>query len=181
MKRREILRYTAYITGAAVGAPIAASLLAGCKPNAVTDEVTSMVSAFSDNQMSFISKIVDVILPKTDSPSASDVGVHTMIDHMVSNVYNSDDRKNHLSKLNILMTHVGSDSDLLASLKSLESSSDASIKAVKDAYLGLKQQTVAYYLSSEEIGKNYLNYLPVPGAYEACIALDDVDGKAWAI
>jgi len=56
-------------------------------------------------------------MPKTDTPSATSVGVHQMIDRMVT----------------------------------------------------------------EEIATNYLNYLPVPGAYEGCITLESVGGKAWAI
>ena len=29
--------------------------------------------------------------------------------------------------------------------------------------------------------KTLLNYLPVPGSYEPCIELSEVNGKAWAL
>ncbi len=50
-----------------------------------------------------------------------------------------------------------------------------------NTYNQLRQQTISYYLSSEEICTNYLNYLPVPGKYEPCITLEEAGGKAWAI
>jgi len=51
----------------------------------------------------------------------------------------------------------------------------------KAALLDIKQQAVAYYLSTKEIATNYLNYLPIPGEYEPCISLESVNGKVWAI
>lgn len=181
MKRREIIRYTAYITGAAISAPLAASLLSGCKPNEMAETARETVSFFSSDELNLIKKLTDTIIPKTDSPSASDVGIPDMINHMVGNVYNEADQKEYRTRFNLMSKYVEGKSDLLAGLKSLESSSSSEMQETKDAYLKMKQQTVAYYLSSEEIGTKYLNYLPVPGAYEACISVDDVDGKAWAI
>jgi len=53
---------------------------------------------------------------------------------------------------------------------------------ISDAFFQeLKQQAIAYYLSTEEINTKYLNYLPVPGEYQACIPLSEIGGKAWAI
>jgi hypothetical protein len=52
---------------------------------------------------------------------------------------------------------------------------------IKKGLHQIKQQTVAYYLSTEKIGTEYLNYLPIPGEYKSCISLDEVGGKAWAI
>ena len=49
------------------------------------------------------------------------------------------------------------------------------------AYLNFKQQTVAYYLSTEEVATKFLTYLPVPGKYEACITVEEAGGKAWAL
>ncbi len=40
---------------------------------------------------------------------------------------------------------------------------------------------IILYLSTEEIGLNFLNYLPIPGPYESCISLEEVNGKAWAL
>ena len=66
-------------------------------------------------------------------------------------------------------------------LQSLDLSESESLTAARSGFRNLKQQTIAYYLSTEEVGTKFLNYLPVPGEYDGCIALDDVGGKAWAL
>ncbi len=45
----------------------------------------------------------------------------------------------------------------------------------------LRNLTIAGYFGSELIATNHLNYLPVPGPYQGCIPLEEVDGKAWAL
>jgi len=50
-----------------------------------------------------------------------------------------------------------------------------------ETYNQIRQQTISYYLSTEEINTKYLNYLPVPGKYQPCISLEEAGGKAWAI
>ena len=69
----------------------------------------------------------------------------------------------------------------LTILQKVENSTENVSKEVNRAYLDFKQQTIAFYLSSEEIGEKFLNYLPVPGEYIACISPDEVGGKAWSI
>jgi len=182
MKRRQIIRYTALASGAVLSAPLMSIMMSGCK----TDEVVSTsteLSLFSSQEFNVLKSVVDVILPKTDSPSASDVGVHTMIDHMVGKVFEEEDRDSFKSKFDDLSTYLdgkgfseGADAEKLTILS--EAHKDGSAKAGLQA---VKQQAIAYYLSSEEIAKNYLNYLPVPGAWESCISLEEAGGKKWAI
>ena len=197
MKRREVLKYTALITGAAISAPLMTSLLSGCKPEEVENAVKYTPQFFTEKEFSVVKNLVDIILPKTDSPSASEVGVHRMIDHMIGKVYKKEDQTSFKQGFTALINHLTNTpaegkADLdqlvkldankkLALLKNLDNSDDELLKAVRDTYLDFKQQTVAYYLSTEEIGKNYLNYLPVPGKYEACISLEAAGGKAWAL
>ena len=75
MERRQLLRYTAYFTGAAVGAPLMSTLLSGCKTDTMAEAVDQL-SFFSGEEFSLVKKVIDTIIPKTDSPSATDVGVH---------------------------------------------------------------------------------------------------------
>ena len=175
MNRREILRYTAYITGAAVSAPLAATLLSGCKTDASVG-VDAALSFFEEGDMALLKKIIDTIIPKTDSPSASDVGVHSMIDHIVGNIYNQDDRESYSESISSLLTHMTTSDDVQAAVGAIEASSSTLSAEVRDAYHLLKEQTIAYYLSSEEIGTNFLNYLPIPGEYQSCLTLEEAGG-----
>lgn len=188
MNRREILRLTATLSGAAVAAPIISTLLTSCNMEPV---IPFKPSYFSEAEYGLIEKIADLILPKTDSPSASEVGAPQMIDHMVGTVYDEEDKAKHKEKFTALLQFLNGkenespfidkpEEEQFKIIKSIEDG-EVEIKLVNDAYVEIKQQTIAYYLSSEEISKNHLNFLPVPGEYEACITLEQAGGKAWAI
>lgn len=188
MKRRDILRYTALVTGSAISAPLLSTLLTGCSGGEVKNSEKLDLKFFTDEEFRLVKDLIDVILPKTDSPSASEVGVHQIIDNMVGTVYQTADKERYKTGFSALAAHLNKASEgnyidltsdeKIGLLKALEGLDN---KTLRDAYLNLKQQTVAYYLSTEEVGKNFLNYLPVPGKYQACISLSEVGGKAWAI
>jgi len=188
MKRRDIIKYTAFATGAAVSAPLINSLLTGCNSEVANSTSAGDLKFFTNEQFELVSDLVDIILPKTDSPSATDVGVHNMIDHMVAVTYNEESKVIYSAELKSLVSYLSaggyskmSGEDKLSLLQDVLQSTDEANANTKNAMVNLKQQTVAYYLSSEEIGTKYLNYLPVPGAYEPCITLEEAGGKAYAI
>lgn len=188
MNRREILRYTALVTGAAVAGPLVSSLLSGCRPETTAGAPEGALSFFSPEEFERVRELADLILPKTDSPSASDVGVHTMIDQMLGKVYPEKDREAYKTGFSALTAYLDSagfskldPGQKLELLKNLELSREEAMKTTRKAFVDLKQQTVAYYLSTEAVGTQFLNYLPVPGKYESCISLEEAGGKAWAL
>lgn len=177
MKRRDVIKYTALLTGAAVSLPVITSL-SSCNSDSVG--AASDLSFFNQKEFDFLTKIVDTILPKTDSPSASELGVHQMIDNMVGNVYTSEDQELYRKQFSAFLANTGNKTgnDLSDHLKSLETGANSEAKS---GYTHIKQQTIAYYLNTSEIGTKFLNYLPIPGAFEPCITLESVGGKKWAI
>lgn len=179
------------MTGAALSAPLIFSL-ESCKSEPISDVGNRKLHHFNQDEMDLIKHIVDTILPKTDSPSASAVGVHHTIDQMVGQVYKLKDKKSYASNFAKLSEHLNnategkgfdkvSAKEKLNLLNALSKSNKAIESDAKNGYMALKQQTIAYYLNTEEIATKYLNYLPVPGQYEGCITLESVGGKAWAI
>lgn len=189
MNRREILKYTAMVTGAAISAPLASSLLLGCQRDETTTAGNEMdLAFFSESEMTRVKKMVDVILPKTDSPAASEIGVHSMIDQMVGTVYKKEARaayRESFQKLdqylkdNNFAAKLGTEKEL-ALLLALDPPKANGLAEAGKAFLEFKQQTIAYYLNTEEIGTKFLNYLPIPGEFKPCISVEDVDNKAWA-
>lgn len=188
IKRRQILKYTAYITGAAVTLPLATTLLSGCKTDAAGKIKDYVPVFFSKEEMTDIQCLVDVILPKTDSPAASEVGVHKMIDSM-SKIYlpvkKDEYRKAFEAFTSYIKNKAGEkqykdlpEGEKLSILKNLTGSED---ELAYSALMELKQQTIAYYLNTEEVATNFLNYDPVPGDYIGCIPLSQVGGKKWAL
>ncbi|MDQ2076780.1 gluconate 2-dehydrogenase subunit 3 family protein [Marinimicrobium sp. ABcell2] len=196
MNRRQILQYTAWITGSAVSAPLAGAILSGCS-RSDNDKVATRTSSdselpilhfFSPDQFKRVKYLADTILPKTDSPSASDVDVHITMDSMLGQVFAEPHQRTfkhnwlalerHLEQQNFMQQDTSQQTDMLSAL---ELSTDSATAEARQGLLDFKQQVIAYYLSTEEIGRNYLNYLPIPGTYEPCISVDDVNNRAWAI
>ena len=178
MERRDVLKYTAMLSGAAVAGPLLSVFLSGC--NTSTPTATDALHFFTADEQSLTKQIVDIILPKTDAPAASEVGVHNMIDQMVGTVFTKDQKTSFKTGFGALKKFFEENSDVAKAIANIESGGNVPTD-VKDAYLGIKQQAIAYYLSSEEVGTKFLNYLPVPGPYVPCITLEEAGGKAWAL
>ncbi|WP_420458098.1 gluconate 2-dehydrogenase subunit 3 family protein [Neolewinella sp.] len=205
MKRRELLRYTAYLTGVAVSGPVASALLAGCKRDeaVAAGEAVYKPGFFNDEEFEYITKLADVIIPRTDTPGAIDVGAHEMVDKMVGEVYPEDARDKFRSGLKELMRKMDADHPdagfrQLDAEKALVYLQDQDLHykdpdtkwdtmpegdvSAKDTYFDLKSQIVGAWFNSEPIGTEVLAYLPVPGEYIPCGDLQELTGgRAWAI
>lgn len=197
MNRREILRYTAWITGSTLSASLASAILSGCTEQTTDKNTTasapsatnsSLLHFFTPEQFSLVTLLADTILPRTDSPSATDVNVHITLDSMLGQVFDSQYQATFKTRWLALENYLNQQQFLqlsptaqIETLQSLELNQNEETASVKGALLEFKQQVIAYYLSTEEIGKTFLNYLPIPGTYKPCISLDDVNHKAWAI
>ncbi len=186
MKRRDIIKYTVYVTGTALSIPLATSILTGCNIDQSLQNYQPRF--FNAEQMLELKNLVDLILPKTESPAASEVGVHNTIDAMTV-IYDNEKLTTFKEGFNELILYLNQQSndgqfshlpkgEQLQILKSMENS-QVKLKS-KETFIEIKQQTIAYYLKSEEIALNFLNYDPIPGEYIGCIPLSQVNGIAWA-
>lgn len=187
MNRRQMLKYTALITGGSISAPFATAFLSGCSRS---DQVGTLsdLHFFNPDQFEWITILADTILPRTDSPSATDVNVHYTIDSMIGQVFDEEfknqfrtqwaELENYLNRQNFLDLEPSTRENLLSEL---ELGRENELSEARLVFREIKQQTIAYYLTTEEVGKNHLNYLPIPGEYKPCISVEDVNHKAWAI
>ncbi len=180
MERRELIKLVTLATGAALAVPLSSSLLTACKKVAHVEDSNYTTHFFNEKDFSLAQNLLNFILPKTDSPSAVDVGVHQIMDTMVGTVY-SPSQKEKFSKSFVVLKPFCNSESQLEQLKAIVASAEEKDQMVKSAFLEFRQQTIAYYLSTKEIATTYLNYLPIPGKYEACISLESVGGKAWAL
>ncbi len=180
MERRELIKLVTLATGAALTVPLSSSLLTACKKVAQVEDSNYTIHFFNEEDFSLAQNLLNFILPKTDSPSAVDVGVHQIMDTMVGTVY-SPAQKEEFSESFVVLKPFCASKSQLEQLKEVVTSSEEKDQMAKSAFLAFKQQAIAYYLSTEEIATTYLNYLPIPGKYQACISLESVGGKAWAL
>lgn len=206
MNRREILRYAALATGAAISAPLASAFLTGCASDAeaVATKVAYTPTFFNADQYEYITKFVDTVIPRTDTPSASDVGVPEMIDRIVGSVYSEEAAAEAKAGVNQLMAKMDADNAANQGFRNLNEEAmliylqdqDLHYKnpetewetmgeeemTLRETYFALKQAAIAYYFGSEEVATNQLAYLPVPGEYVPCGDLEELTGGvAWAI
>ena len=180
MERRELIKLVTLATGAVLTVPLSSALLTSCKKVERVKDIHYTLQFFNKEDFALLQNLLELILPKTDSPSAIDVGVHQIMDTMMGTVYSPDQKKRFSEMFSALKEQITPDIKL-ETLQSLSKSSEEKDNLAKAALLDIQQQAIVYYLSTKEISTNYLNYLPIPGEYESCISLESVGGKSWAI
>ncbi|MEM7575374.1 MAG: gluconate 2-dehydrogenase subunit 3 family protein [Bacteroidota bacterium] len=208
MNRREILRYTAVATGAALSAPFATAFLTGCQAEPAVEPY--LPEFFSQEEYDFILRFADIIIPRTDTPGASDVGVPQTIDKMVGVVFNAESQEEARMGIQLLRERIDEDTPeggfmalddeaALAHLTAVdnhfkdpatataintmeEGEAQDIARAKMDTYFQLKGMVIANYFGSKEVATTQLAYLPVPGEYIPCGDLQELTGgKAWAL
>jgi hypothetical protein len=83
MDRRVALKNMGLALGYTVATPTLLSLVQGCKN---VETVNWTPDFFTKEQGNVLHKLVDIILPKTDTPSASEVNVHIFIDRFINEI-----------------------------------------------------------------------------------------------
>ena len=199
MDRREAIKRTSLILGYAVSGPVVAAMLKGCKAKA---ELNYKPVFFSEDQVRLVGEIVEIIIPRTDTPGAKDVGVPGFIDSMIHEVYTKQDQESFIKGLTEFDSEAKSQYDHVfiectpeeqlalvkaqnekALTKSSGSSSEgwwaAGGGSDKPFILKIKELTLLGFFTSEPGATKVLQYNQVPGPYRGCVPLAEI-GKAWA-
>ncbi|MFD2587281.1 gluconate 2-dehydrogenase subunit 3 family protein [Croceitalea marina] len=112
MERRSALKNMGMVFGYAVATPTLLGLVQSCKDKAPFAEWVP--SYFEKDKGYALAQMVDVILPKTDTPSATEVNVHVFIDEFAKEVLPEEQQafmKVVMDKfMNKVMTDAGKDS-----------------------------------------------------------------------
>lgn len=197
MDRRKALKKTSLLAGATVAMPTMITLLQSCKSE---PRLTWTPEFFTEEEASTIGTLVDMIIPRTDTPGALDVKVDVFIDKVVAQAYDEDGQQNMRNEIadfnnRCSEKHGASFANLdeakkVEVLKAEEKSSGKFNPGVWGTTIGkqepigfyrsMKSMAIWAYVTSEEIGKNVLSYDPVPGKYEACMPLSEV-GNRWSL
>lgn len=215
MERRKALKNMGLALGYTIATPTLISLVQSCK----TEPVLSWTPEFfSKEQVSVVTKLIDIILPKTDTPSASEVQVDTFIDRFANQVMEKEQQDLFTMSMSKFTDKALSDSgkekigDLTA--EDLEPVLASALKVSKDDEAVYKKSITTYneaiaegkessldegtarfafadnlrgltiwgYKTSEYVGEEVLEYLPVPGEYIGCADTQELTGgKAWSL
>lgn len=193
MNRREAIERTALLLGYAVSASAITGVLNGCK---ASPELNYKPVFFSEDQARTVAELAEIIIPKTDTPGAKDVGVPAFIDLMMKDVYKQEDKDRFLKGLADFEESAQKENgtafiDLETEKRAawVKKFHDEAVEAYKKAdekarqqrpfILVVKELTMLGFFTSEPGATQVLQYEAVPGAYHGCLPLTQV-GKTWA-
>jgi gluconate 2-dehydrogenase gamma chain len=187
--RREALKQVAFLMG---GALSASSILGIEKGYCASQSAPKHTSVFSGSQLQLVSRVAEVIIPRTDTPGATDVGVPSFIDLMLGEVYAKEDRDRYLAGLAEFDAAARSQgqSGFAAVVKKFH---DAAVveerrrprgedeRPQRPFILMTKELTLLGFFTSQVGATQVLQYAAVPGSWHACIPLAQAgNGKSWA-
>jgi gluconate 2-dehydrogenase gamma chain len=190
--RREALRKTALLMGAAVSASAIAGILNGCKS---TPDLNYKPVFFTEDQARLVSELAEIILPKTDTPGAKEVGVPNFIDRMLAQCYKKEDQEFFIAGLTAFeeeakksfgdsFIYCKPEDQITLTTTALQAAiqEKKENKEAKEPFvLTAKELTMLGYFTSEPGATQVLQYDPVPGKYNGCIPLNEAgNGKTWA-
>ena len=194
MDRREALKRTALIMGGVVSAPAIMGVLKGCtaKPGIAWKPVF-----LSEDQASVVSAVSDIIIPRTDTPGARDVGVPSFIDQMLKEVYAKEDQDDFTNGLTAFNEQAKSEygdeftdlseEDQAAFVRKLHHAAintpqpEADSEEKRPFILQMKELTMLGFFTSKPGATQVLQYDAIPGSYKGCIPLSEAgNGRTWA-
>jgi len=150
MQRRELLRV--------LGATTALALIPGEAVAAWTRVASGIPPAngLTEAQLARVAAIADTILPRTDTPGASDVGVPDFVNVIVSENYRDAERDAFVAALEQIDP---------AAIATLESGTDRRAEPAR-TYWRLKGLVIHGYFTSERVMKDVLHYEVMPGKFD---------------
>lgn len=197
MTRRELIQKTSLALGYTLSVHTFMGLMSGCE---LKHPLSFKPSFFTDEQAVLIGDLAEIILPRTKTPGAKDVGVPAFIDAFVNEVYPKEEQEKLIEGLNKfnegtrekyfrLFTECTLDSqkhyvnelhrDAFRNASPVSEGWWASSKTEMPFLLKIKELTILGFFSSEAGATQVLQYNSAPGPFQGCVPLNTV-GKAWA-
>jgi len=186
-KRRKLLAGLAVSVGVA-GVSGGASIGVAASEKAVGTSTIKKGLLFSQHQMQMLRALCEVVIPKTDTPSAAELNVHLFIDTQLTNCHSIGDQqkiKNLLLRLDEVsyIEHKKHFNELLmpdqkALLLSLEAGQLGFISGDDEHFKFLKNLMAYGYFTTQVGATQVLKYQAIPGGFKGSIPYASV-GTTW--
>jgi hypothetical protein len=196
LSRREAIRRVALMMGGAVSAPAILGLLSGCSAEPPPSKNAEWKPVFLTlAQSALVAEVAEIMIPRTDTPGAKDVGIPAFIDKMLKDAYPKDDQERFVTGLadfeaQAKREHGRAFLELEPALRTamVKQVHDPAVEAERKSadrrrpfILMTKELTMLGYFTSQPGATQVLQYRPVPGAYHACVPLAEAGkGRTWA-
>lgn len=186
LNRRQFLTRLSIMVGGTLSASLVNGIMAGASASPIA--AGSAGKILSAGEVAFLDRICDLIIPRTDTPGAHDVGVVGFIDSFYSDYETKGARNKFLTGLKSFQAQADADTggDFCKAPAAVqekwlgETDAKAYAKgAPRSFYRSLKETSVLGYYTSEAGASEELEYLAVPGPYQGEIKVTDKT-RAWA-
>jgi gluconate 2-dehydrogenase gamma chain len=200
MNRREVIQQVTWLMGGTISAPAVLAVLNGCSPK---PGASWQPLFLSKEEGAVVEAVADLIIPRTDTPGAREVGVPSFIDVILKDVYPAEDQARFVSSLKDFdaeaqRAHGKPFLELQPAkqLSFLQQAHDAAVDAEKEQdaardipasqrkrpfVLMVKELTLLGYFTSQVGVTQVLQYEPVPGRFQPCVPVTEAgNGKTWA-
>ncbi len=170
MKRRDVLKGMGAIALYSSFPGVLAEFVSSCKSKAQT----LRAGFFADDEFALIEEVTDVLLPKTSTPGGLETQVPYFLDLVVKNCLAPADQQSIKKGLKQLNVDAGGKFSSLSKKEKIAFVNKTDTAAFnndpqKAWFLAVKRLAlIGHFTSQEGMGKA-LNYVKVPGKYEACI------------
>ena len=183
MNRREAIKKSTWIAKSAIFAPALMSAIQSCERKL---SETENLLVLNDQQHQLIEAIADTIIPKTDTPSASEVKVPQFLDLLLKDVFDQEVTEKFLTGL-AQFDEDCKDANGKSYTQLDQSHRNDYLEQIDREVMGKEYDTlipfyftfktlcVRTYYSTEQGIKQNLNYVPVPGQFQSDIALEAGD------
>lgn len=183
LSRREAIKRTALLLGLAL-TPAWLDGVARAQTQAATG--AKGPKNLTPGEFATVATIADRIMPKTDTPGASEVGVPAFIDTMAGDYMTKEERAVLGAGLltvekRSLTAHGKSFGQLTATEKDelLKALATSTTEGDTKFFRQIRDLTVTGYFTSEQVGRHVTNFEPIPGRFEACVPLSETGNRSW--
>jgi len=157
------------------------SLLSACGGMASVGTLTPGTTRrfYSEREMALLSRVSDLLLPRTETPGALDVNVPAFLDQLMAEWANRDTQASHHAALAALDTQLGirSGGDFVSASDAAAQRALAAVDRAAfsgepvEGYRGLKGLITQAYFASEAGALQEQQWVAVPGRWEPCVDL----------
>ena len=191
MDRRKALGNIGKGIGTVIVTPTIVSIFQRCQTSK-----TFNPTFFKAEDFNLISRLMEIIIPKTDIPGAIELKLPDFVDNYIDAVWDKKSKENIYKSLKVFkdvakikygqkptrdLTFDELDQLLNKFLKSKDFNTHKE-KTAASFTVDLRNLTIDAFRTNEYIGENVLAYQPVPGKNIGCIDLEEATGgKAWSL
>lgn len=164
--------------GFALSTSATMGILKGCTPSGKPKWPPRFLT---NDEVSLVTAIADIIMPTTDTPGAIDVNVPEFIDLMLKDNFSPGEQQAFKEGVLTFVKSVDNDystqfekCDEEEKIKIITEEEQRSLEHFQGTYqrtfyMMVKELTILGYFTSEYVMTNLMDYHPVPGRYDGCI------------